>query len=188
MNSENLLDSDNDYPEATKILSSLSQTKVPSDFEDKLFKVLIAPKQEKLSFVEGLFSPLGWVPSTAVLTVATVVLLIFTVNENMDTSNPFSEMPQIRTDIVEVNSSNTERTEALKESFFQENSEAISSPKSENLSSANHEWSAEVEPGSMTQNSQVITRELKGFKVLSSSKEEKRQIDSLRNAVFTSTQ
>jgi hypothetical protein len=166
MKKENIFDSENNFPDVTKSLQKLSKTEVPYLFEEKLFALLTQPQQSSNSLWDKIINSFLFVPSTASITVASVIFLLLMVNERIAYTNPFSEMPRVRNDIVEV-------TEETPTEFGNVNDEAGSNVKSKRVVNSHNS------------NNLAMKNELVGFKLISSTDEEKKMIDSLKNSIHT---
>jgi hypothetical protein len=164
MKKENIFDSENNFPAVTKSLQKLSKTEVPYLFEEKLFAQLTQPQPSNNSLWDKIINSFLFVPSTASITVASVIFLLLMVNERIAYTNPFSEMPRVRKDIVEV-------TEETPTEFGIVNNEAGSKSKSKRVVDSHNS------------NNLAMKNELVGFKLISSTDEEKKMIDSLKNSI-----
>lgn len=160
MNTNN--ETENNFPLAKLALSKLKKSEVPYLFEEKLFHKLNSNNTKELSIWEKLFTFKFWIPSTAGLTVASLAILLLAVNNNLSYQNPFNELPKERVDIVEVDN---------QEHFNIESNTNLR----RDISTRSSMLKVETE----------ITKRVAGFKVLTSSEDEKRELDSLRNSVFS---
>ncbi|MDP2302224.1 MAG: hypothetical protein Q8N03_07365 [Ignavibacteria bacterium] len=163
MKKENIFDNENHFPQVTQSLQKLSKTEVPYMFEEKLFAQISKSPEAVESFWDRVKNSFLWIPSTASITVASVIFLVLMVNERIVYTNPFSEMPRVRSDIFEVDRVN--QTE---------------------LAVINDEVIQKVKSGRTNSNRIVMNNELVGFKLISSSDEERKLIDSLKNSLVIS--
>lgn len=163
MKKENIFDNENHFPLVTKSLQKLSKTEVPYMFEEKLFAQISKSPETGESFWDKIINSFLFVPSTASITVASVIFLLLIVNERIAYTNPFSEMPRVRSDIVEFESAAHTELSVI-------NDEVVNKAKS----------------GKTNTNRFVVNNELVGFKLISSSDEEKKLIDSLKNSLIIS--
>jgi len=93
-------------------LKKLNKIEAPQNFEkDLLAKISQTPNEEKISFIDRLFTPARLVPTAGLA--AAIILLFFLTNIFVPAAeeNPLLANPRVRGDVVATNTSNTTTTE-----------------------------------------------------------------------------
>ena len=105
-------DDDSKFIGVINTLKKLNKIEAPQNFEkDLLAKISQTPNEEKISFIDRLFTPARLVPTAGLA--AAIILLFFLTNIFVPAAeeNPLLANPRVRGDVVATNTSNTTTTE-----------------------------------------------------------------------------
>lgn len=106
---------ENKFKELIDDLKNLPKVEAPVNFESKLWnKIEAGEEKPKEKFWQKLFLPSRLAPAT--VAIATALVVFFMVNTNSEEmEDPFTIEPRLRQDIIEVNDSELEIMDKLKE-------------------------------------------------------------------------
>lgn len=106
---------ENKFKELIDDLKNLPKVEAPVNFESQLWnKIEAGEEKPKEKFWQKLFLPSRLAPAT--VAIATALVVFFMVNTNSEEmEDPFTIEPQLRQDVIEVNDSELEIMDRLKE-------------------------------------------------------------------------